>query len=58
LRSALEDVDLDGDSDLIIHFQTSQTGIRCGDLNAVLKAKTITGEDLAGNDAIRTVPCK
>src|SRR5262249_38028686 len=36
VHSALEDVDLDGDVDLILHFNTQATGIQCGDTSASL----------------------
>ena len=38
-RGHLEDVDSDGDVNLVLHFKTQQTGIQCGHTQA-----TLTGE--------------
>ena len=58
VHSALEDVDNDQDIDLILHFDTQDTGIACGDDIGFLTGKTISGEDIEGFDSIRTVGCK
>lgn len=55
---ALEDVEGDGDTDLILHFDTGATGIRCGDTSAALSAATFGGQRIFGVDSIRTVGCK
>jgi hypothetical protein len=55
---ALEDVDNDGDNDMILQFKTPSTGIKCGDVQAVLTGKTFRGQRLRGVDSIRTVGCK
>lgn len=55
---ALEDVNGDGDLDLILHFRTQETGIACGDTIAYLRAKTTDGKEVSGMDSIRTVSCK
>ncbi len=57
-KSAQEDVDGDGRLDLILHFRTQQTGIRCGDTSAALTGETLSGEPVLGSDAITTVGCK
>ena len=54
----IEDVDLDGDLDLVMHFNTSETGIECGDESADLRTVNEIGQAVAGTDAIRTVACK
>jgi len=54
----LEDVDKDGDVDLLLHFDVRHTGISCGDSIAVLNGQTLIGQAIAGADSIRTVPCK
>lgn len=56
-HSALEDVDGDGDVDMVLHFHTQDTGIACGDTLAMLTGSTITGEQIEGTDSIRTVSC-
>jgi polyhydroxybutyrate depolymerase len=48
---ALEDVDNDGDIDMILHFRTQETGIQPGDTTAKL-----TGRSFYGTDTIRIVP--
>jgi len=54
----IEDVDGDGDDDLMLHFNTQDTGIQCGDTEATLSGKTIGGEAIEGSDSINTVGCK
>jgi large repetitive protein len=58
VHSALEDVDGDGNSDLILHFRAQGTGIVCGDTSASVTAKTFVGQAIEGSDSIRTVGCK
>lgn len=58
VHAALEDVDLDGDTDLILHFNTQTTGIQCGDTSASLTGETLDGQMIQGSDAINTVGCK
>jgi len=53
-----EDMDSDGDLDLIVHFETSEIGFQCGDSMAFLKGKTLDGQELEGSDTIKTVGCK
>ena len=52
---ALEDVDGDGDRDLMLHFHTDETGIDEGDESACLSAATFDGVVVEGCDAISTV---
>jgi len=58
IYSNLKDVDKDGDIDLILYFKTKDTGIKCGDTSAFIKAKTYDGQVIQGNDSIVTVGCK
>lgn len=58
LQFAQEDVDGDGDVDLIFRFNTRQTGIQCGDTFASLTAKTFDGRALTGADSIMPVGCR
>ena len=39
----IEDVDGDGDLDLLLHFLTQETGIACGDTEATLTGETLDG---------------
>jgi len=57
LRYRLEDVDDDGDWDLVLKFSTQETGIACGDTEATLTCQTLGGDELAGTDSIKTVGC-
>ncbi|MEE9165835.1 MAG: beta-propeller fold lactonase family protein [Candidatus Neomarinimicrobiota bacterium] len=50
-----EDVDGDGDTDLIFHFRFGDTGIECEDTEATLTGETFDGKPIIGKDAIRTV---
>jgi hypothetical protein len=58
VHSALENVDGDGDTDLILHFNTQATGIQCGDTSASLTGETFSGQTIHGSDSINTVGCK
>ena len=53
-----EDVDKDGDLDMVLHFQIQNTGIACGDTEATLTGETFGGQAIAGTDSIKTVGCK
>jgi hypothetical protein len=58
VRSALEDVDGDGDTDLLLFFNIPDTGIACGQDSAVLTGVTEDGQEIEGSDSIRTVGCQ
>ncbi|UCH87405.1 MAG: thrombospondin type 3 repeat-containing protein, partial [Dehalococcoidia bacterium] len=53
---ALEDVDGDGDYDLILHFRTGETGIMLGDTMGCLTGRMVYTDTFMGCDSIRTVP--
>ena len=55
VHDAIEDVDNDGDDDMILHFKTEETGIKADDTEATLTAET-TGMNIIGTDSVRTVP--
>jgi hypothetical protein len=57
VHSALEDLDADGDLDLILHFSTQETGIGCDATSASLTGKTYGGQPIAGSDSVRTTGC-
>jgi len=53
----LEDVDRDGDLDLVLHFRTQESGILCGDTEASLTGETFDAQPIQGSDSIVTVGC-
>ena len=57
-KGHVEDVDSDGDMDLVLHFRTQETGIACGDTEVTLTGETYGGQTITGTDTIRTVGCK
>ena len=58
VHAALEDVDGDGDTDMILHFNTQDTDIVCGDTSASLTGETVSGQEIEGSDSIKTVGCR
>lgn len=52
-----EDVDGDGDIDLVLHFATQDTGITCGDDTGWLTGAIFEGSKIKGSDSIRTEGC-
>ena len=52
------DVDHDGDADLVLRFRISETGIACGDTEALLTGMTISMDGFEGLDSIKTVGCR
>ena len=54
----IKDIDKDGEPDLVLHFKTRATGIRCGDTTASLTGETFDGNFIQGSDFIKTVGCK
>ena len=58
VHSALADVDADGDLDLILHVNTEDTGIQCGDTSGSLTGETFGGQPIGGSDSINTVGCR
>jgi uncharacterized delta-60 repeat protein len=55
VKSHLEDVDRDGDTDMILHFNTQNLGIHCGDTEGLLTGETVSGQAIEGSDSIKTV---
>jgi hypothetical protein len=57
-RGHIEDVNKDGRLDLLLHFNTQETGIQCRDTSVSLTGQTFSDEEIKGTDAIRTVNCQ
>jgi hypothetical protein len=55
VRFALKDVDGDGDIDMILRFNTLDTGIQRGDTSASLTGKSFGGQAIVGSDSVNTV---
>jgi hypothetical protein len=56
-RVHLEDIDDDGDDDVMLHFRTQDSGIVCGDTAVSLTGQTFDGRSIGGSDSINTVGC-
>ena len=57
-KGHVEDVDDDGDLDLVLHFRTQETGIECDDTEASLIGETFDGQLIMGLDNIQTLGCR
>ncbi len=55
IKGCLEDIDGDGDLDLMMHFDNKETGITKTDTKADLIGKTFAGIDIKGSDSIKIV---
>lgn len=56
-RGHIEDIDGDGDDDMLLHFRTEETGIQCGDTSVSLTGQTSDATLIEGSDSIVTVGC-
>lgn len=57
VRSMREDIDRDGDTDLLFLFRAPQTHISCGDTSASLTGNTRSGQAIAGTESFTTEGC-
>ncbi len=53
-----EDINGDGLTDLVCHFNTQSTEFVCDDTEGILKAQTKDGTSIEGSDSVRINPCK
>jgi hypothetical protein len=51
----VEDVDLDGDMDLVFHFYLKNTVLTCGSTTGTLKGLTYGGIPIQGTDSVRMI---
>lgn len=58
LRWRVEDVDQDGDLDLLFHFETQELDLNEDSTEATLTGKTYEDDDITGTDYVRIVPPK
>lgn len=56
VRYSFEDVDYDGDLDVVLKFRTQEAGIQAGDTSAMLTGVSFVDWAFFGSDAITTVP--
>lgn len=50
-----EDVDGDGDIDLVLHFRFGETDLTCDSVEATLTGETFDGQAIEGTDSVRMV---
>ena len=50
-----EDVDDDGDTDLVLHFRLGDTNLDCGSTDGTLTGETFGGQAIEGTDAVRMI---
>jgi len=55
-RRHVEDVDGDGDLDLVFHFRLGDTALTCLSTQGVLTGQTTGGQSVRGVDSVRIVP--
>lgn len=56
LKWCVEDVDFDGDLDLVFHFKTQELGLTKDCIDATLTGETIEYQLIQGTDSVRIVP--
>ena len=50
-----EDVDDDGDIDLVLHFRLGATNLNCGSIEGTLMGETFDGQAIEATDAVRMI---
>lgn len=58
VQATVKDVNHDGFSDLLLVFETEETGFQCGDSTALLTGQTFDGEAIEGSESILIIGCK
>jgi hypothetical protein len=57
-RAVLDDVDGDGDTDLLAFFRSRDTGINCETLFTYISGVTVSGANISGTDSVAIVGCR
>lgn len=57
-KGHLEDVDGDGDIDMVLHFRTELSGLLCTSTQASLTGETFAGRRFEGSDSVKTSGCR
>jgi len=57
-NSSFQDVNLDGEVDLVVNFRIPDTGMTCSTSQLVLTGQMLNGQALAGSDSVIPVGCK
>ncbi|MCH7823706.1 MAG: hypothetical protein IH849_02805 [Acidobacteria bacterium] len=57
VRTITEDIDQDGDTDLMFLFRAGQANIRCGDTSATLSGRTRAGRAFSGSESFQMEGC-
>ena len=52
----MEDVDYDGDMDMLIHFKTQELNLSQDSTEATLTGETMSGTPIEGTDTVNIVP--
>jgi hypothetical protein len=55
-RGHKQDIDNDGDLDLVLHYEPRQSGIDVGDTQACLTGETFGSQKIEGCDSVRVLP--
>ena len=58
IHHKVKDINKDGLGDLLLRFKIPETGIACGDTEAMLTGERFDGQSFSGTDSIKSVGCK
>ena len=53
-----EDINKDGLQDLVCFFYSRDTGFQCGDMEGILKGKTVKKKQIEGHHSVKILPCR